>query len=429
MRKTLLLLTSIILFPAFLPAAPRVIDNFNSHVWYGPDYGAEWRLALLSWVTFNGRKCLKETSTDTSDWMPMRTKTFPIEDWQTVDLIRADVYLVCNSSNTVLKLEPKAQGGSSIQTVLYNNVSTGTWVDVVWDVNLASPVAWLSLVQENLGTNECTYYFDNLRLIKDGTTYYWDIFDSTENWSTSGSTVTWNNDNPGVVSNVSNSTSNPGAGYLQWQFNGTNQYAQLGLAGLNDNWASYDTLSADVWCSSAAMPLNFYLVYNGGSTGAESSADRYVSSPETWQNIKWSLPPGTTAWNVTEFKIGVVPSALIPSGTYYVDNVTLSRRTLTIVKSTSTASAKPGESITITITYSNPGDSNADNVYITEAIPYNTYLASDPGHGNANTVEFYVGSTWQSVYDPSATKIRWKDNSIAAGDTTNQQVSYSVNIR
>lgn len=102
---------------------------------------------------------------------------------------------------------------------------------------------------------------------------------------------------------------------------------------------------------------------------------------------------------------------------------------MSLMKSTSTAIARPGDTtVTVTLTYANNGNAAADNLYITEALPFNTYLIADPGAGNADTLEYYVGSAWQGVYDASATKLRWKDNSVASGGGT-QAVSYQIRVK
>jgi uncharacterized repeat protein (TIGR01451 family) len=101
---------------------------------------------------------------------------------------------------------------------------------------------------------------------------------------------------------------------------------------------------------------------------------------------------------------------------------------LSISKSTSAASRKPGEELTYTITYNNSGEGNALNLYITDVVPLNCYISEASAAGAGDSVEYYVGSSWTAVYNASASKIRWKDNNVPAssGDLT---VTYKVKIR
>ncbi|MFH1368024.1 MAG: hypothetical protein ABII64_02730 [Elusimicrobiota bacterium] len=106
---------------------------------------------------------------------------------------------------------------------------------------------------------------------------------------------------------------------------------------------------------------------------------------------------------------------------------------MSLMKSTDTAVARPGDTtILVTLTYDNSGNEPATNLYITEALPFNTYLAADPsadpGLGNADSIEYYVGSAWQGGYDVTATKVRWKDDSVPSG-SGDQTVSYKIKIK
>jgi len=410
-------------------------DDCDSHDWMNPGWGyGDWnRGTELYWGSYFGKQCLQVGCT-TYDWngSALATKWFPDEDWQNVELVRADVYLVSPSSTTDLKLEPRDHADNVLEQVWYYDVSTGTWVDVGWDISGGASyddVARVVLILENLGVgNPTTHYFDNWRLVMtNGTTEYWDdMNDRSRQWSYNGDYYTWNTNGDGmepISHRVSTTSTNAGAAHMQWEYQSL-AYAELAATGLSADWSSYNMLRANIYCSDTGIPLKFYLWYGGHG---ENAPYRYVSSSNTWETITWPLPAGTSAYTVAEFKPGVVPSALHPSGTYYIDNIRLGYADITMSKSTSTASGLPGDEVTYTITYGNSGTDEAQNVYITDAVPFYTYISEAAAAGDANTVEYYVGSTWQG-YDASATKIRWLDYEVV-GSTSGLKVQYKVKIK
>jgi len=91
-------------------------------------------------------------------------------------------------------------------------------------------------------------------------------------------------------------------------------------------------------------------------------------------------------------------------------------------------SVRPGEEIEYTITYRNNGSAAANNVYITQVIPFNTYLSEEPGPGDADSVEYFVGGEWVSGYSPEAEKIRWLDDEVPEG-SEDRVVLYTVTVR
>jgi len=408
-------------------------DDCDSHYWMGPGWGG--RSVSLSSYTFLDHDCLRVTCLDnTANYACTATKWFPDENWQnSVELFRAEVYLVSSSSNTTIKFESKDHNDTQIQGIWSAEIDTGTWLDIGWDIDQSlagySNIARVILTPDSLGTNECTYYFDNLRLVMtDGTTEYWDdMNDRSRQWSYNGDYYIWNAGGDGmepISHRVSTTTTNAGSAHLQWGST-TYGYAELVAAGLSGDWSSYNMLRANIYCSDTGIPLKFYLWY--GDHG-EDTPYRYVSISNTWETIAWPLPAGTSAYTITEFKPGVVPSALHLSGTYYIDNIWLGYVDITMSKSTSTASGLPGDEVTYTITYGNSGTDSADNIYITDAVPFYTYISEGAAIGDANTVEYYVGSAWQSGYDASATKVRWLDYEVV-GSTSGLDVQYKVKIK
>ncbi|OGS02476.1 MAG: hypothetical protein A2204_05365 [Elusimicrobia bacterium RIFOXYA1_FULL_47_7] len=422
-----LLTAFFLLLPAAVFSASLTLDDFNNRTWFGPTWGN--RPMLVSWASQDSRNVVKATSVGTvENYMIIRSKSFPVEDWQNVVRVRADIKADFVDATSSLKFEMKNNTGGLIQAVTYSNVPNGTWTDIVWDVSPgATPVALLDFVMDGLGANECTYYFDNLRLVmQNGTTQYWDYFESQPmGWSGNGDVVSFNADSPEFLShNKSTDSANSGAGYFQWQFSAG--YAELQITGKNYSWSNYNTLKADVMTSDVLVPMRFTLWYGAKSEG--ESVDRYAVSTNTWTTMYWPLPQGTTAWNVTEFKAGIVPTALHSNGTYYVDNIIIGKVNVTVVKSTSAAIAMPGSDVTVTLNYANSGDMEATNTYLTDAIPFNCYVPEAAANGSADSVEYFVGSAWQGGHSEAATKIRFKDSFIAAG-ASGLSVSYKIRIR
>lgn len=428
----------VIAFLVFLPfkvqSVSFVIEDFNTHYWFGPGWGG--RDTIMSNTTLDGRKVLSVVNvTAVGNYMPIRSNTFPGEDWSNVELVRGE-FLLSGPATTDIKLEMHDRGGASMNPIILYSVSSGTWQDLAFTgVNTPNPVCWLNITAEPLGANECTFYFNDLRLIMDdGTTWYWDDFDSQgKNYSCGGSYVAFNPDNPGVVSHLaSTSTVNAGAGYMNWNYNSANTYAEIQITGLNEDWKNYNTLKADVnllpdvWTSTTAIPIKAYMWFGVRGDGQDTDY-RYVSSSGTWQTLYWSLPSYTTFWNVTEFKPGLGWLDLFPGGTFYIDNIMVGNIDVTgIVKSTDVAVAKPGDVVTITLAYGNAGDIEAPNLYITEVVPFNTLISEEPTAGSADSVQYYVGSSWTDTYDAAATKIRWKDLLAPPGS---HSVSYKLKIK
>ncbi|MFH1368023.1 MAG: gliding motility-associated C-terminal domain-containing protein [Elusimicrobiota bacterium] len=113
---------------------------------------------------------------------------------------------------------------------------------------------------------------------------------------------------------------------------------------------------------------------------------------------------------------------------------TISGVSITVARSSAAVDAiangrmsEPGDKITYTISYPNIGDTAGTGMLITEAIPFNTEFDADPGDGDADSNQFYVGSAWQDGYDAAATKVRWVDASVPGG--SNCSVSYTVKIK
>lgn len=431
-RKTLAVLG--ILFIGVLPlGAWTLFENFESHKWHNPYWSDGWdRQMQPVWGNFQGRACLKLTGPTNGpahelSYEPLITDTFINEIWTNVSLVKLDVYTESSATDLKVRIEPHAVDGSlCVASAANQTMSTSTWTTYTWDYSVTSPVAKLYLIFDSLGANAATFYVDNLRLVlNDGTTHYWDDFDDAgRSWSVAGSTALWSATPDFVTHNVSTATVNAGAGVLWWNYTGP-ATAELQTGVSSVNWSAYNMIRADVRCSTTSIPVRCYVWYD---TWGEETAPRYVTQKDTWQTLYWQLPAGTTTHNVQGFNLRLDTSNLTPSGTCYIDNISLGNVAVSVVKSTSTAQARSGDSITYTITYGNAGTDSASNLLISDVIPFNSYISQAATAGSADSIEYFVGSSWTSTYNSSATKIRWRDNDVAAG-ASDLSVSYIATVK
>ncbi|MHB9154170.1 MAG: hypothetical protein ACYC5N_00590 [Endomicrobiales bacterium] len=417
---------------AVLPlGAWTLFDDFESRNWYNPYWGDGWdRQMPVAYGTFYGRQSMKVTGPTSGTYEPVVTNYFADENWSNVSSIKADIYTDAAALNTTVRIEPHDQAGSSCVGSFTNLTisSTGTWATYSWNysISASSPVARLYLIFDNLGANAATFYVDNLQLVlQDGTTHYWDDFnDSSHKWGVAGSTAVWSALPEYVSHNASTSTANGGAGLLWWNYSGPEQ-AELLPAGVNVDWRANNMLRADVRCTTTTAPVKFYLWY--GAWGEESEA-RYVSAADTWQTLYWPMPAGAADNNVQGLNPRVLTSSLIPQGTFYIDNIYAGNIQISVVKSTGTASARPGDIVTCTLTYGNAGTDAASTLLISDVVPFNGSIPEAATAGSADSVEYFAGSSWTSTFDSSATRIRWKDAAVPAG-SSGLTVSYKVKVR
>jgi uncharacterized repeat protein (TIGR01451 family) len=428
--KTIVALFLFILLAAVRAGAWTLFDDFESRNWYDPNWADWFRAGTATYGTYQGRDCVKLTGPTDKGAQSIITNFFPGENWSNVDMIKLDIYVQTSVNTMTAKLEPYSPANTSCidPTTALPMSTINSWVTYTWDYSIpaAAPVAKLQLIFDILGSNQATFYIDNLRLVlQDGTTHYWDDFnDRGKQWAVSGSTAMWSNLPEYVSHNASTATVNGGAGTLWWNYSGPD-FAQLLPSGVNADYRSYNIIRADVRCSTTTIPVKMYFWY--GSWGEETEA-RYVSQKDTWQTLYWDLPAGTTNNNVTGLNPRVCPSALIPNGTFYIDNIYVGNTRLSVSKSTSTASARPGDEVTYTITYKNSGTDEITSLQLIDVMPFNGYISASATIGSADTVEYYVGSSWTATYSAAATKIRWRDNVVSGGGGDNM-VSYKVKLR
>jgi uncharacterized repeat protein (TIGR01451 family) len=91
------------------------------------------------------------------------------------------------------------------------------------------------------------------------------------------------------------------------------------------------------------------------------------------------------------------------------DALTLSGPSLTLLKASDRAAALPGDTITYTVTYTNTGDQEAQNVVLTDAVPAPAvYVAgSASGAGAAVSFSHDGGLTYDASEAAPVTHVRW----------------------
>jgi uncharacterized repeat protein (TIGR01451 family) len=100
---------------------------------------------------------------------------------------------------------------------------------------------------------------------------------------------------------------------------------------------------------------------------------------------------------------------------------------MNLSKSADKTSAKPGDTITYTLTYNNTGDAPAYTVVFLDSIPaYTTYVTSSTqGTGSAIQWSHDGGGTWNSSDAAPVTGITWTLSPLApnAGGTLSFKVT------
>lgn len=307
----------------------ELFDDCDSRFWEDPRWGwGSWqRKTDLTWVTIGSTQCLQLSSTDTYNAMVVRTKTFPVESWNNVDLVRMYVYVECPVDTTDLKFEPKDANGNTIENISYNDLPAYQWIDCVWNIDQSlsgyNNVRQLIFVPDSLGTNPCTYYFENLRLVKtDGTTWYWDDFnDDSYIWNYSGDAE--NVAESAITNNLAPTNLNAGRVYMKWSANQNPgvTWAKVETKDLGDkNMSRYVKVKADIRCSSTAAQ-----VCVGFWDGARyiETITKTVTTAYTWQTVEWDIPAGSDVnfGSINNISFLIKNTDIVTTGEIWIDNI------------------------------------------------------------------------------------------------------------
>ncbi|MHB9154169.1 MAG: DUF7507 domain-containing protein [Endomicrobiales bacterium] len=92
---------------------------------------------------------------------------------------------------------------------------------------------------------------------------------------------------------------------------------------------------------------------------------------------------------------------------------------ITLVKSTSTASGRPGDEVTYTLVVTNNGGTAATNARLVDVVPSNMELTNVSGDvTGGDSRQYYYSGVWNAAWAQNATRIRWTFNSIASSGGT-----------
>jgi hypothetical protein len=314
----------------------EMVENCESRRWWG-SVGWGWtRDTFLRWGNYFGRNCLQVYSTHTiANCMYFGTKTFPLENWKdNVELVRMDVYVEFPDNTADLKFEPKDKDGNTIEkSIYYYDLPTGSWIDCEWNIDQSSSgyqnVKQIYLIPDSLGTNPATFYFDNLRLVMtDGTTYYWDVFESSSTlWTYSGdgyayydngyqtteSAITWSG---------STSTANSGRIYMQWASDKDGGTNEAKVESEERNLRGCVKIKADIKCSTTTAQITIGFFNSSVSPYWVECSTKTVSQVNTWETLEWNLPVASdTYWSSVKIIPVIKNTNEVTSGEIYIDNI------------------------------------------------------------------------------------------------------------
>jgi len=315
----------------------NMIENCESRRWEGvKDWGGWMRNTHIRWGTFFGEKCLQVYSTYTvpGGALVFRTKTFPLENWQNnVELVRVKVYVEFPDNTADLKFEPKKKDDSTIESITFSDINSNQWTDLEFNIGQSSigyaEVKQIYLLPDGLGSNPATFYFDNIRLIMtNGTTYYWDIFESSSSlWIYTGDAYAYDDSGYQTTKSAitwagSTSTTNSNRIYMKWNSGKDSGVNEAKLeSDLEYNLKQYIKVKAEIRCSAtnANIAIGFW---NGSGGGWKSTVGKNVSVSNTWQTLEWDLPDvGTSYYDAVKIIPIILNTNEVTSGEIYFDNI------------------------------------------------------------------------------------------------------------
>ena len=307
-----------------------VIENCESRRWVGENWG---RGANLSWGTFHERKSLRVTTGTSDTWCAFRTASFPLENWHNnVELVRISAYVEFPDNTADLKLDPKKKDGSTIEPIIVSDITSHQWLDLEFNINQSnngySEVRQIFLVPEGLGSNPATFYIDNIRLIMtNGTTYYWDVFESSSSlWTYGGDGYAYDDNGYQTTDTAitwygSTSTVNSSRIYMKWNSGKDGASDAKVESDFYYNLRQYIKVKAQVRCSAtnANIAIGFW---NNGGGGWKSTEGKNVSLVDTWQTIEWYLPDaGTSYYDAVKIIPIILNTNDVTTGEIFFDDI------------------------------------------------------------------------------------------------------------
>ncbi len=283
----------------------EILFPVDSHQWLATDWGSPNSVEA---VAFEGRNCLRlQVTSSTTPWTLIHSKRFPAENWSGNLFLRAEAHLA-NSGNSRLKIE--VRDFENFENVLFHNsqrLAVDDWQTVSWPLPPSlDSVGTLSFVLEGFGNSLPILHLDNLRLVNGlGEEIPWDQMDDLSNWFYFGNWFNWSlidisaDSFPGIeiITSADGSPASPTAAlYLQWDFNlgqdpggPTAEIGNNGPSGkgLNADFSQVDRIGA--WVKATSSQVAVRVFFFDGTEGF-ATASTFLQSPNTWQQVIWSIP-------------------------------------------------------------------------------------------------------------------------------------------
>lgn len=322
-------------------ASSVVWDAIDTHEWIAESWGNP--IADSGFVEVEGRRCFRvDVGAGTAGLALLRSKRFPLENWEGFTELRTDVFVV-GAAGTRLKLELRGPAfDPRICQVLGPPIQADQWQTVSFPLAGCdlSEVGSISLVIENVPGSGVTFCTDDIRPVTGtGEERPWDRMDDARLWFYFGNWYNWSGvpvgEFPGIepISSLDGSPASPTASlYLQWDVdNGQDPgfpSAEIGTNasenGLNEDLSDVDRIGMWVRGSSADVAIRVFFFDFDDEVGF-ATASTFLEAADTWQSIVWSIPwpSGFDRADVDELKLVVDGIDEIRTGWMRFDHITL----------------------------------------------------------------------------------------------------------
>jgi uncharacterized repeat protein (TIGR01451 family) len=199
------------------------------------------------------------------------------------------------------------------------------------------------------------------------------------------------------------------------------------------------TLSGSMTSVVDDLPSGF--TYLAGSSSGLTTSDPNISGSQLTWSGSWSLA-GPDSINlvfsaIASLSPGIYTNTASVSGSNFETKTTgataelqINGPSLNLNKSVDKLSAAPGDTMTYTVSYSNPGNGNATYVFILESIPGNTDYISGSAQGSNMTITYSHnnGSSYDSDDSAPVTDISFQLSGILTPGSSGQ-IQYKVRVK
>ncbi|MFH1540795.1 MAG: glucoamylase family protein [Elusimicrobiota bacterium] len=304
-------------------------DDCNSHYWCPEGWGVT--APTLTWVSFQGRQCLKAHWNAGADGGYMRTDwTFSNENWESpVTGFKADVYIDSSANTIDVGIQPRPRTfDPAIETLWNSNLALNQWLPISYTFTSAldySTVAAITFSIQQLGGVASDVYFDNIRLVSSSVEDWDNMDDPSRIWTYGGDFVNWNASHLGrkepITHNYTCPVSSAASVFLQWS-GAISGYAKVTSGdNLNANWSGYK--SVKIWARCSSTTNNIKIGFWDGAIYSTTSVKK-APTANIWTELTYNLPTGIAWESVDSIEFIVETNSGASSGTIYVDDIRFS---------------------------------------------------------------------------------------------------------